>query len=305
MHLQRIFFHLIRISIFLFLAFKIGLTQNPQEFVSKDIPKISANNQNDYVDQVNFNFCNKKSFNGFSSDHVIYSITNINYYWWMIISGEKSSEMKKKLLYQLEVTKQEFIDDKNDLALLFLLSFDLRVHFYYNELISAFFCLKKINQKLAESEQNQGSLNNEYFLVVKSLVNYINAHINDKYPFYYKLLIHKPCVDKINSIDQLKKLTRSKNNIVSTESNYFLMKIFFDNEHDFQSAEIYARTLTVNYPGNYIFSFYFTSTLIKNKNLNQAQIEKERTLNNIANNDYLSENQNNYCKLLFQNLLNK
>jgi len=238
-----------------------------------------------------------------STDPIINSVTLINYYWWMIISGEKSSEFKKELLHKLEVTKQEITDANNDLALIYLMSFELRVHFYYNDFFSAFLNLSEINRRLNDYEKSQGSLKNEYFILVKNLVNYMNSFINDKYPFYYKLLIHQPCVDKKYSIEQLKRLTKSKNTIVSTESNYFLMKIFFENDHDFQSAEKHARILVDNYPGNFIFSYYYRNILIKNQCLSQAEVEKHRTLDYLADNNCLSETQRKYCIYLLQGKL--
>ena len=287
---------------FLILDFIAGYPQSFHEDVSNEIPVISVSYQNDYSEQVNFKFFKIQSSNNFLSDSIKNNISLINYYWWMIISGENSSAIKKNLQYQIEYYKKKFTNNNNDFALIFLLSFDLRVHFYYNELFSAFLCLNELNNILSVSEKTRESLNNEYFILVRNLVNYLNGYIMNKYPFYYRLLIRAPNFDKNISIDNLIRLTSSENNIVNTESNYFLMKIFFDNEHDFTQAEIYAKTLVANYPANFIFSYYFTSILINNNSFNLAQIEKERTLNSIANNYYLSENQKNYCKMLFQNL---
>jgi len=295
--------NLIGIIILLFLSGEIGFPQSHQGIASNDIPPMTERNQNYYFNQLNFEFDDEKSFNGLSSDLVTSCTAPINYYWWMIISGEKSSDFRNKLLKQLETTKKEITDANNDIALIFLLSFELRVHFYYNELFSALLCLNEINRKLTTSEKNQGSGNNEYFILVKNLVSYMNASINDKYSFYYKLLIHRTCIDKTYSVEQLKKLTRSKNNIVRTESNYFLMKIYFDYEQDFQSAEKYARTLVTDYPQNYIFSYYYSSILIKNHNLGQAEVEKKRTLEYLANNNKLSETQKKYCIYLFHSKL--
>jgi len=305
LYLQRHIYKIICTIFCLFLANKIGFPQDFQEIVTKDITERTSINQNDFFSQLDFAFINEKYLIDLfsSTDSIPECFIAIDYYWWMIIAGEKSSEMKKKLIYQMEVTKQEFTDAKNDLALVFVLSYELRVNLYYNKIFSAILSLNKINRRLYSYQKVQGSFNNEYFLLLKSLVGYMIAYINDKYPFYYTLLIHQMCIDKKYSIYQLKRLTRSKNIIVSTESNYFLMKIFFDNEHDFQSAEKYARTLAIYYPGNFIFSYYYVRILIENQNIYQAQVEKKRTLEYATNNCKLSETQKKYCKSLFQCLL--
>ncbi len=74
---------------------------------------------------------------------------------------------------------------------------------------------------------------------------------------------------KTKGLAHLKLLSYSDDKILNTESNYFLMKIYYEIESDKQSALAYSNHLKKNFKSNYVFHFY--NHKIKSKKTDKKQ----------------------------------
>ncbi|MHC1706268.1 MAG: hypothetical protein AB9842_01970 [Bacteroidales bacterium] len=220
-----------------------------------------------------------------------------NYCWWKIISGENNPEVRKLFfdaLNQSEIrTSKKNIDES------------LYCRIIINSLRSRFELLNKnylktllILNKSKRLVQQMDGKENEYepFFLTQGLFQYFIAIAKEKTGFISYLLHYK--ADKEKGLAFLNALTHTENRILRTESNYFLMKIFLEIEHDPVKAKPHADYLLTWYPENSIFCFY-------NQKVNTAIYGKSiaETMNSGCSGkpydpSQLSESQINYLNFL-------
>ncbi len=97
------------------------------------------------------------------------------------------------------------------------------------------------------------------------IYNYYAAAIPEKYPFIKPAMIFFPKGDKKKGIEQLK-LAARKAKYAAIEAKFFLLTLYYQFEENYDSALVYAKELTKQFPNNPIFEKYYGRIYIKKNN---------------------------------------
>ena len=101
----------------------------------------------------------------------------------------------------------------------------------------------------------------------------------------------------------LNESSKSENSLISSEANYFLARIYYENELKIDSSLYHYGILTKEYPKNLIYLYYELKAMIKAKLPKQVLIEKKQKAIQLTNeNPQLILNQSSYFKNLFNEL---
>jgi hypothetical protein len=109
-----------------------------------------------------------------------------------------------------------------------------------------------------------------------------------------------PSGNKKTGISFLEKASESPNKFLNTEANYFLMKIYLDENKHINSLK-YSEVLCQRFPGNGLFMYYKFLALLRSGRKNEALLSMKTILNSLKENPELSPNQVQH----FKNLMNK
>lgn len=180
-----------------------------------------------------------------------------NYYWWMIISGDISEECKNNFylsLNQSETVLKNKSGNENLFCSILIYSYKARFELINKNYISALKQLKKYYATLSVSFGLEKDYN--AFYLTSGLYNYFMNKAVSEYPLLKPFLFMFEKGNKSTGLEYLKLLSNLDDNILKTESNYFLMKIYYEMESDKLTALSYSNSLKNEYPNNFIFNYY-------------------------------------------------
>lgn len=230
--------------------------------------------------------------------HYLSHIARANYYWWQIITNAPNESLQVQFFAELE--SAEKILRKNSTKEL-----DYFETFYNIYVYASMARLDLLNESYLQGLRNlnrsvrfiNASIGNEYsftpFLLTSGLYNYLVDHGNSMYPMFRLYTMFLPQASRHKGLRQLKTAAQADDLVVSTESHYFLMKIFQEIEKDFQNALIHARWLTENHPRNLVF-LYHHYEISKHLELDEAPVVFQRITDQLEFNADLSESQKNH-----------
>jgi len=141
----------------------------------------------------------------------------------------------------------------------------------------------------------------EPFYLTSGLYHYFMHRAHQEYVLMRPYLMIYPKGDKDLGLKYLYELTTSDDVFLKTESNYFLMRIYFDLEKNFDRAALHAQYLLKSFPDNLIYRYYLIQSLVAVDSADVA-IEKERYLESVSNNSELSMDQKEHFKLLLEEI---
>jgi hypothetical protein len=270
----------------------------------KEFPDITENQgiNSEYYNQLNFNFSFPCLSDDFSQCRLINDLTIINYYWWMVVAGEVNEPMKKKVLAYLDGMEQKLNKNEQSSGYRIMMLYKLRFRLLYKDNFHVFKLLSEFNGIVEHGRQGSDCGMKDYTRLIGNLIDYLTLVLYEKYPFFSSMFINKEKPNKTVIIKEIQALTISDNLIIRTESNYWLMKLYLENELDYIAAEKYALHLVKDYPFNYIFSYYYASVLLKNKNFLLASEEIKRAMSFLDMNESLTQAQKAHGLSLFYSL---
>jgi hypothetical protein len=230
---------------------------------------------------------------GSSSDILLARSTIL---WWKIIS-EKNSILKNKYTQNLSEAEKLLFKErsKNENEFLYkaisLYGFGARMDGleknYFKAILKINNCLKYITKTLGKEE------NFIYFYLSSGLYNYYTVNTEDAYPLIVPYLSLYPKGNLDQGIKYLQVAANTNDVVLSTEANYFLMKIYLDKKN-YSEAEKYCSKLVTKYPSNLLFLYYNFILLLKQDNLYKAKVFMARIKIAAKNNTQLSEVQRKY-----------
>ncbi len=216
-----------------------------------------------------------------------YSFIQINNYWWKLITTDN----KKNIIYSnaLIINHDKKYSNspptENEVLLnISIQAFKLRFLLYNKQYYKAYKQAKFLVQIISSSTIAQ---DNEYTILIYGLMNYFGNKAYKKYPFVFYQKQYKNFSDTIGII-LLEKAAKTNNIFVKTESLYFLVKIYYEVEENYEKALFYSSKLTSLYPDNAIFGYYHLNILINLKKNNEAKIFKEKLFKSIYSNNSLT-----------------
>jgi hypothetical protein len=222
--------------------------------------------------------------------------------WWKIIGGENTeSNLGKCDFYLKEVMKLSKNTNKTDpvsqLNIINAYSLKSRIDNHNGNNIKAFYYFYNSIGYF----KNLQSLNSpdEGTKLAIGLYNYLLAYINKDYSSTFLFLLDFPKGDKVLGLKNLEGCSQSRDPIIMTEATYFLFKIYYTIEKDYNKAFDKISKLRILYPANFVFDIEYLK-VIKSQNKNKEfNLSCTKTMNDIKSSKSLTSSQ----KLHFMTLI--
>jgi hypothetical protein len=231
-------------------------------------------------------------------DIVEVNLLESNILWWKIVSGLNDESLKKQFYNKLHKS-EKLIEarKKSDFPLIFktisMYGYLSRMDILSENYFKAFFRIRKCIRYLKASFGNETKY--PFFFLTTGLYNYYRANAGDSYPLLIPYLKLYPSGNKENGISFLEKASESNNRYLNTEANYFLMKIYLDeNKHSLSYR--YSEVLCPRFPGNGLFMYYKYLCLLKSGRKNDAWVFMKSMINSLSQNPELSPKQIQHFK---------
>ncbi|MFC0876556.1 hypothetical protein ACE01N_08165 [Saccharicrinis sp. FJH2] len=111
-----------------------------------------------------------------------------------------------------------------------------------------------------------------------------------------------PESNKRSGIIMLENLKNSPSVFVRTEALYFLVRIYFEGEKNFDQALKNARELVAYYPNNYIYKWFCLRILKAKGDTNELNRSRQAFLDDLLQSDFYSEQQKSHFKRLLTSI---
>ncbi|MEI6574691.1 MAG: hypothetical protein WCO63_00770 [Bacteroidota bacterium] len=211
--------------------------------------------------------------------------------WWMIISGDEQNHQGQVLTEELGKAMQlaETLPERESLfCIIIAYSLNSRYALYKGQYVKAVELLHTSSGLLKASKREVETY--EPFRLTQGLYEYFMAEAGKKFGIFNPLSIFGIDVSREKGLALLEGLTTSDDEILRTESRYFLMKIYAEIEKEPAVAAKYGAMLVHEYPQNQIFRYLY---------LDSAP-EKKSQLPGITLNSQLTEAQQRYLQGLMK-----
>ena len=230
------------------------------------------------------------------------TISNIkaNLAWWKLLSEDNIPENIKNCNFNIdESIRLNLTNDHRNLStslnIIYSYSLKARLENYrgntFKSLISFYKSIAYIKKYIDKP------ISDEKLNLLFGLYFYFIDYIENKYYMMGTLLLSFPEGDKEKGLKYLEDCSASGNEMIRTEANYFLLKIYSTTEKDYLKAFNNALILTREYPKNLVYSLEQLKLLLILKKSEEAQIYMKRlieeiqmagNLNNLQKNHFIS-----------------
>lgn len=228
-------------------------------------------------------------------------LLSANYYWWLIITGHDDDGTRDNYyhclnnsLSVLNSEKKTSYSDDSLYALITTFAYKARIHSmnfqYFSALAQLNNCIDLVKQSFGKEQEY------EWFLLTSGLYNYYVEAVKKNYPFLIPYLIFLPEGSTKQGTAFLEQACSSENILLQAEANYFLMKIYLEEEKIYPQARTYAEKLIKKYPANLLYRYYLFRILLEENKPAEAAREFGLLKYQAEKNPQLSETQ----KLHFQ-----
>jgi hypothetical protein len=236
-----------------------------------------------------------------SGEEVELQMLQANIYWWKIISGINDKSTKTKYYQSLTHAEKLFEKekDKGNSHLykgISIYGYMARMDGLNKNYLRAFFrinnCLKYLEKSFNEEAKYP------FFYLSSGLYNYHIVVTAKQYPVLKPYLYLYPKGDKTKGLAYLKMAALHSNRYLSTEGQYFLMKIHLE-EKNYMEAKQNIDVLLARFPKNGIFLYYKFNILLQEGNYNEANDCALKLMNELKSNTQISTIQiNHFDKLI-------
>jgi len=249
----------------------------------------------------NFSFHEADSLAGVINSSDIDNLTrnNIksNLAWWKLLSGDEIETNVRSCELSLNESirsgsKSRQKDLNSLLNLIFSYSLKARLENYTGNTLKSFISFYKSITYIEECIEAPAK--NERLTLVLGLYYYIIDYLHHEYFMMSAMLFTVQKGDKIKGLGFLGECSRSGNEMISTEANYFLLKIYSYLEKDYSKAKLYGYRLIQQYPGNLVYSVEYYKLLLKMHEKKEADLFRNKLLGYINNAGNINLNQKNH-----------
>jgi len=231
------------------------------------------------------------------------TISNIkaNLAWWKLLSGDAIDQNLKSCNSNIDESIKLLLKSKRQdvsslLNIIYSYSLKARLENYSgNTLKSLIYFYKSIaymEKCLAKPVKD------ENLYLVLGLYFYFTDYFENEYVLMSALFFTFPKGDKTKGLKYLEDCSSSKNEMIRTEANYFLLKIYSYIEKNYPKAYRNAQILTQQHPNNLVYSLEQLKLLLILKKSSEAQIFQKKligeiqtagNINNIQKNHFISQ----------------
>ena len=198
-------------------------------------------------------------------DTAVWNLLSANVSWMEILAGNMESpvwnaQFEKNIKASKRNLKENGIDEDDRLFYYIIVhAFKTRHELLNDNYINAANDLNTCVDQISESFGREDEY--EPFYLTSGLYYYFMAKAHQDYLLMRPYLMFYPDGDMKKGLDYLGRLTTSSDIFLRNESNYFLMRIYYDLEKDFERALRYANNLVVKNPQNLIYRLYLIKIL--------------------------------------------
>lgn len=225
-------------------------------------------------------------------------VLGANYYWWKYLTGENDKKSVKRFNYYLNkiMEYQDRVPESEkyfcvSLATAFKSRLDVMNGKYINAMNNMMKEIKLITATLEHEVNYKG------FYLTSGLYYYLNAAAYRDYMILRPFMAFIPKGDLNKGLTYLK--MDKKDNILNTESSYFMLKILDEVENQPLEALKYGKELINQYPDNFIFRHIYYKLY---RRVYHDPIDSSRLgilKNSIFSNTELSHTQREYLSYLY------
>ena len=227
------------------------------------------------------------------------SLLNIkaNLAWWKLLSGDRvetnvrtcDSIINEVITSGLKTRKK---NNTSLLNIIYAYSLKARLENYrgnsFKSLLYFYKSITYIKECIDDPQKDD-----RVFLVL-GLYYYFVDYIEHEYFIVNAIFFTFPRGDKDKGLRYLSECSHSQNEMIRTEANYFLFKIYAYTEKDYSKAYINAQILIRQHPKNLIYSLEKYKLLINMKKENEAQVFQENLINEIQSSKNINTSQKNH-----------
>lgn len=227
-----------------------------------------------------------------------WQLLKINIAWWQIVSGNHEDKYWNKIfLNQIDqgikqIGKSNLDIDKNQFYYIILYAFRTRYDVFNDKYFSAVSHLNSCIHQIKKSFEKEDEF--EPFYLTSGLYYYFMAKSWENYPLLRPYLKLYPKGDKIKGLSYLFKMAKSEDIFLKSEAHYFLMRIFYDMEKQYDKAAFHAGYLLKLYPDNIIYRYYLIKILEDAGKSNEMQQQIMFYNKSVVKNPELSTQQKKY-----------
>jgi hypothetical protein len=193
-------------------------------------------------------------------------VLQAEYHWWMIISGDSRPEHGTKIGEELEIAlnKAAKLPEREGIfCKIIVYSLSSRYALFKGRYISV---LEQLNEAAGLIRSGKKDVETyEPFKLTQGLFDYFMAEAGNRFGIFNPLSLFGINADKNRGLQYLKQCTLSQDEILRTESRYFLMKIYAELEHEPAVSCRYGVPLVQAYPDNLVFRWHCKECSPENK----------------------------------------
>ena len=220
-----------------------------------------------------------------------------NLAWWKLLSGDEVDTNAKRCELSLNESirsgsKSRQKDLNSLLNLIFYYSLKARLENYTGNTLNSFISFYKSITYVEECIE--APIEDERLKLVLGLYYYLIDYLHHEYFMMSTLLFTVQKGDKIKGLGLLGECSRSGNEMISTEANYFLLKIYSYLEEDYPKARLYGYLLIQQYPGNLVYNVEYYKLLLKMHEKKESDLFRNKLLGYINNAGNINMNQKNH-----------
>lgn len=227
-----------------------------------------------------------------------------NYYWWKIISGENNDENVECFYKALTTARSKtgnIVTDEYQFLRIVIYSFMSRLDLMQSKYVNTLVELKKNLSVIKNTLGKETSFDG--FYLTSGLYLYLTDVAYENYVYLRPFLLFVPSGNREKGLSYLN--FKHNDIILSTESKYFLMKIYDEVEKNHYKSLQYATELAKSYPMNYIFKEHYLRMYCKKNNRSLTSEEIAAFKKEQLNNKQLSQKQTQYLLSIVQKLQSK
>lgn len=223
----------------------------------------------------------------------LYNI-NANLAWWKLLSGDAITQNIEVCKYNidesLEVLEGNRQHDKIELSnIIYAYSLKARLENYLGHTLKSlpyfYSSLTYMDKCLKEPVKDE----NMYLIL--GLYYYFIDYIGEEYFFMNAVLFPFAEGNKELGLKYLKECALSENVVISTEANYFLLKIYSGTEKDYNKAYENAIVLTQQHPKNLVYMMEQLKLLILLNRTQEANDFQKKLISQINGSGNINPNQ--------------
>lgn len=290
----------LQIKVFFLLVFIISC-ESPVFAISTKTPDNNVMINCFFKYLYNFSFHEADSIvvvmNGSGMDNSTLSNIKANLAWWKLLSGD-AIEMNLKtcdsLLHEsISLGSKVKNRDVNSLLnIIYSYSLKARLENYKgNKLKSLIYFYKSITfiNECLEIPGKDEKLN-----LVFGLYFYFMDYIENEYFLINAMFFSYPKGDKKKGLLYLRECSLSDNEMIRTEANYFLLKIYAYTEKDYLTAYQTALSLTQQHPDNLVYCLEQLNLLLKMKKNIEALTYQRKLIEQIRSSNKINGSQKDH-----------